>query len=167
MITLAMRMKMTNLGLPSSSILGRGGGAERWNWRDIIPFLPLASTTNTWRGGAFKLRCCLRWETRECLTETSSLWRKREFVGGRRRRAFRDIPTSIDAEKVNQWVSFTYLLIFLLIFYFSINNCEEQRPYTWRMERRTPSNITKNVKKLSSLNIILLSCWMINNSSII
>lgn len=27
--TLAMRMKMTNLGLPSSSILGKGGGGGR------------------------------------------------------------------------------------------------------------------------------------------
>jgi len=126
MITLAMRMKMTNLGLPSSSILGKGGGAERWNWRAIIPFLPLASTTNTWpwRCGAFKLRCCLRFETRECLTETSSLWRKREFVGGRRRSAFRDIPTSIDTEKVNEWVSFSYLYHFFIFFNW-INNCEE------------------------------------------
>lgn len=61
-LTLAVRIKTTNLGLPSSSILGRGGGGALWNCRDCIPFFPLASTTRL----LLCTRCCRRPETSGC-----------------------------------------------------------------------------------------------------
>lgn len=92
--TLAMRMKMTKRGLPSSSILGNEGGGGLWNWRACSPLLPLACTTNT-------RRCLSRplgfWvvleENSECLTSTSSC--VLELDNGSRTSAFRDIPTSV------------------------------------------------------------------------
>lgn len=86
-------MKITNLGLPSSSILGKEGGGCLWNWRACIPFFPFAWTTNT---------CfCLCWgcwvvlleEQSECLTNPSSI--VLELDKGSRISAFRDITTSI------------------------------------------------------------------------
>lgn len=84
---------MTNLGLPSSSILGKEGGGVFWNWRACIPLLPFASTTNT--------RFCLCWgfwvivleENSECFTNTSSC--VLEFDKGSRTSAFRDMLASI------------------------------------------------------------------------
>lgn len=94
--TSAVRMKMTNLGLPSSSILGRGGGGGLWNWRDIIPLFPLASTKKT---AAFplpvlKLEVPRREEKRECLARESSVEVRKPEEKGTRRAAFRDIPTT-------------------------------------------------------------------------
>ncbi|KAJ8451560.1 hypothetical protein Cgig2_018194 [Carnegiea gigantea] len=86
---------MTKRGLPSSSIWGNGGGAGPWNQRGIVPFLPLASTTN-------RCRCPLRGlehlvlANAECLMspDVSSTALEFNFMGSRIR-GFRDIPTSI------------------------------------------------------------------------
>lgn len=90
-----MRMKTTNLGLPSSSSLGRGGGGLRWYCRAAIPFLPLASTTiNLWCFGLTTVLVLV--EKSECLTSESSCilpWEDK----GNRTSVFRDIPTSIIA----------------------------------------------------------------------
>lgn len=96
-------MNMTNLGLPSSSILGIAG-IGRWNWRACIPFFPFASTTINlfpW------FCCCFLWicdEQNECLIklESSIVLRFLELmeVCGTSACAFRDIHTSIVVVRV-------------------------------------------------------------------
>lgn len=112
--TLAMRMKMTNLGFPSSSILGKGGGGVRWYWRAIIPFFPFASTTNTCRcrRWGWTVQLFLRLENRECLAGASS-W-SLELERGRRTSAFRDIVTSISDYTLSFSFSYPYHFFFLL-----------------------------------------------------
>lgn len=92
---------MTNLGLPSSSILGKEGGGVFWNWRACIPLLPFASTTN--------MCLCLCWgfwvivleENSECFTNTSSC--VLEFDKGSRTSAFRDMLASIFCSLYSQF----------------------------------------------------------------
>lgn len=141
--TLAMRMKMTNLGFPSSSILGNGGG-WRWNWRPCMPLLPLASTTNALFFWDF---CTVRVEKIECLMNPSSL--ALEFDKGvRTSAAFRDKPTTSITSlwllsshcslytlkwKVGDTPSHQKIVFFLIhmpiiSFYFS-GRCP---PYTWQ-----------------------------------
>lgn len=96
---------MTNLGLPSSSILGRGGIGGLWNWRACIPLFPLASTTSSGRP-CFGLGAVgARELTSECFTSSSSC-APLELDRGSRTRAFRDMPASIlDARQQIRGVS--------------------------------------------------------------
>lgn len=91
--TLAIRMKTTKRGNPSSSILGKGGGAALPYWRAAIPFFPLASTTNCPKF------LCFFWvvvlvEKKECLTNESSRV-VLELEIGNLIKGFKDIATSI------------------------------------------------------------------------
>lgn len=91
--TLAIRIKTTKRGLPSSSILGIGGGWRLWNWRSCIPFLPFAWTTSAWPWLCLQAFWVVFEDTSECLTKPSS-W-VLEFDNGSRTTAFKDRPTSI------------------------------------------------------------------------
>lgn len=94
--TFVVRMKMTNRGLPSSSILGRGGGGGRWNWRAIIPLFPLASTTISCRFFSEFLRPVGLREGRGEPRKTPFSWAiTLELDSGSRARARMDMATSI------------------------------------------------------------------------
>jgi len=94
-------MKIRNLGLPSSSILGKesvGGGL--WNWRVCIPFFPLALTTsNMWPWPCFFGDVCavdFLVEKSVCLSNPPpSSCSNIVLDDGSLTRAFRDMPTSI------------------------------------------------------------------------